>query len=59
MDKVKVYQHEDGTYDWHRKSENGQIVSTSGNQGYEDRLVAIRMAEALNGGEWEFDEESE
>lgn len=33
MDTVTIYRGEDGDYYWHRKAENGQIVSDSG-EGY-------------------------
>jgi uncharacterized protein YegP (UPF0339 family) len=51
MDKVTVYEAKDG-WRWHRKSENGEIVSESG-EGYESKSHAEVMAEVLNGGEFE------
>jgi len=46
MDKTTVFKGGDG-WRWHRKSENGEIVSTSG-EGYQDRDHAIHMASELN-----------
>jgi uncharacterized protein YegP (UPF0339 family) len=58
MDKVTVYVRSDGKWDWHRKSENGRIVSSSHNQGYENAIDAHEIAEQVNGGEWEFTEDA-
>lgn len=49
-DRIEVYTRIDGKYDWHRISENGQVVSTSGNQGYESKHQATVMAGELNPG---------
>ena len=51
MDKVSVYKAKDG-YRWHRQSENGRIVSESG-EGYANKADAIEIAESVNGGEYE------
>lgn len=57
MDKVIVYTAKDGIR-WHRKSENGLIVSESG-QGYENKGHAIHMATEVNGGEYVIEDETD
>lgn len=47
MDKVTVYQDAAGEFRWRRQSENGQVVSGSG-EGYESHSWARQQAEALN-----------
>lgn len=49
MDKVTVFKDAAGEWRWHRQSENGEVVSTSG-EGYTDREHAERMARDLNEG---------
>jgi len=49
-DVVRVYRRVDGTWDWHRHADNGDIISGSENQGYEDRERAVEMASELNPG---------
>ena len=48
-----VYRHEDGDlegkYDWHLVA-GGNVVATSGNQGYEKHSEALRMFERVVGG---------
>ena len=48
-----VYRHEDGDlegkYDW-RLVAGGNVVATSGNQGYEKHSEALRMFERVVGG---------
>jgi len=45
-DTVEVYMRVDGLWDWRRKAPNGQVVATSGGQGYTTRsdvkLAAVR-----------------
>ena len=45
-DTVEVYMRTDGLWDWRRKAANGQVVATSGGQGYTTRhdvkLAAVR-----------------
>lgn len=48
-DVVEVYKDERGEWRWHRKSENGLIVSTSG-EGYIRRQHAIEISAQLNVG---------
>jgi len=47
-DVVQVYRRADGKWDWHRRADNGDIISGSENQGYEDRERAVAMASELN-----------
>lgn len=49
MDRVKVYRRTDKKFDWHR-IRGGEIVSTSGGQGYENQGDCLVMAEDLNPG---------
>lgn len=53
-DKVRIFEDENGEWRWHRKSENGKIVSNSG-EGYEAKSFTIRMARELNIGDVEFE----
>lgn len=48
-DVVEVYKDERGEWRWHRKSENGLIVATSG-EGYIRRSHAIEISAQLNTG---------
>ena len=50
MDKVTVYEAKDG-WRWHRQSENGEIVSESG-EDYENKGWAVHIATEVNGGEF-------
>lgn len=45
---VEVYRREDGRWDWRRISANGNVISTSGGQGYENLEDARGMATELN-----------
>lgn len=47
-DVVVVYRREDAKWDWRRRADNGDIVSTSGGQGYENREDAVNIASELN-----------
>lgn len=47
MDTVVIYRGEDGDYYWHRKAENGQIVSDSG-EGYRNAKDCREMAYNVN-----------
>lgn len=40
-----IYERKDGLFDWRLRDGNGQIVSTSGDQGYETRTGAKRGLE--------------
>jgi len=48
MDKVQVFKRADGKWGWHRKSENGTIVSTDGGQGYENLEDCLAIAKDVN-----------
>lgn len=47
MDKVHIFKDLKGEYRWHRKSENGQVVSTSG-EGYVSYSTCVQAATAYN-----------
>jgi uncharacterized protein YegP (UPF0339 family) len=49
MDNVYVYKDASGEYRWHRKAENGEIVSESG-EGYVKIAHCLEMASSLNPG---------
>jgi hypothetical protein len=49
MDRTQVYKDKSGEWRWRRKSENGQVVSESG-EGYKNLDFAMRMARELNEG---------
>lgn len=55
MDTVKFFQDESGEWRWHRKSENGRIVSDSG-EGYTDHQTCVDMAIMLNGSAVKYDD---
>ena len=51
MDYVEVFTRKDGKHGWRRRNgRNTQIVSTDGNQGYEDEDYCVEMAGKLNPG---------
>jgi len=51
MTGLEIYQREDGLYDWRLIADNGEIIATSGGQGYTERNDAVegaaRVAEAF------------
>ncbi|MGV3712856.1 DUF1508 domain-containing protein [Pseudolysinimonas sp.] len=47
-----VYERDDGTWGWQLKADNGRIIATDGNQGYEDESKARSMADRIIGGEF-------
>ena len=49
-DTGELYERKDGLWDWRRRAVNGQIVATSGGQGYENEEFARHMAETRNPG---------
>lgn len=49
-DTVKIYKRQDGKWDWQRIAENGNIVATSGGQGYENKGDCLDMAVKENPG---------
>lgn len=49
-ERVEVFEKKDGTFDWRTVSRNENIVATSGSQGYERKIEAIRMARQQNPG---------
>jgi uncharacterized protein YegP (UPF0339 family) len=40
--KAEVYEREDGLWDWRVKARNGEIIATSGGQGFTDQGDALR-----------------
>lgn len=50
-DIIEVYERTDGLWEWRRKASNGQVVATSGGQGYTSRfdvkLAAVRENDGL------------
>lgn len=47
MDQIKVFLDDKGEWRWHRQSENGKIVATSG-EGYKHRMYCVSMAHDVN-----------
>lgn len=47
---AEVYEREDGLWDWRRQADNGEIVATSGGQGYTKKDDALEAAERENPG---------
>lgn len=45
--KAEVYKRTDGLWDWRLHSGNGQIVATSGTQGYTERNDAIEALDRV------------
>ena len=50
--KRLVFQREDKKWAWHLTADNGQIVATDGNQGYNNEEDAKDMADRIIGGEF-------
>ena len=48
MDTVEIFKDESGEWRWHRQSENGRIVATSG-EGYKNHSDALSIARDVNG----------
>jgi len=46
---AEVYQHDDGTWDWRVRSQNGNIIATSGQQGYENQTDCAAMLHHVTG----------
>lgn len=48
---LEIYKREDGLFDWRLVAANGEIIATSGGQGYTERNDAlegaVRVAEAF------------
>ena len=38
---VEIYKRDDGLWDWRMKADNGEIVATSGGQGFTERNDAV------------------
>lgn len=47
-----LMERKDGTWGWHLEADNGQIIATDGNQGYENEGDARDMADRIIGGEF-------
>ncbi|GAB4084731.1 hypothetical protein GCM10028784_13610 [Myceligenerans cantabricum] len=47
-----VYEREDGTWGWRLKGDNGKIIATDGNQGYESEEASRKMADSIIGGDY-------
>lgn len=45
MEKAEVYRREDGLFDWRVRAANGEIVATSGGQGFTERNDARAAVE--------------
>lgn len=47
-ERVEVYRTAGGKWDWRKLTQNENVTATSGSQGYENKLDAIRMAKQEN-----------
>jgi uncharacterized protein YegP (UPF0339 family) len=47
-----VFERSDGTWGWQLTSDNGNIIATDGNQGYEDEDYCRMMADSIIGGDY-------
>ncbi len=47
MTNPEVYKRADGLYDWRLRATNGQIIATSGGQGYTERNDAQEAVEMV------------
>jgi uncharacterized protein YegP (UPF0339 family) len=47
-----LIEREDGEWGWHLTADNGRIIATDGNQGYENEGDARGMADRIIGGEF-------
>ena len=45
MEKAEVYRREDALWDWRVRAANGEIVATSGGQGFSERNDAREAGE--------------
>lgn len=52
MADLTVWQRADRRWAWHLKADNGQIVATDGNQGYENEADCQSMADRVIQGEF-------
>ena len=50
MSQRIVYERPDGKWGWRLKGNNGQIIATDGNQGYESEDTCRKMADKIIGG---------
>ena len=48
MAKREVYERADGKWGWRVKADNGQVVATDGNQGYESLASCEKMRTRLS-----------
>ena len=51
--KAEVFKRKDGKWAWHLLGHNGNVIATDGNQGYENKATAKRMATRVKSGEYE------
>ncbi len=47
-----LWKRADGKWTWHLKADNGKVIATDGNQGYENESDARSMADRVIGGEF-------
>jgi len=45
--EIVVYKRDDGLWDWRMKAGNGEIIATSGGQGFTERNDAVEAAERV------------
>ncbi|AZS48120.1 YegP family protein [Microbacterium oxydans] len=52
MAKRVVFQRSDKKWGWRLQADNGQVIATDGNQGYESEAIARAIADRIVGGEF-------
>lgn len=52
MSERNLYERPDGKWGWRLKADNGQIIATDGNQGYDSEDFCRKMADRVVGGEF-------
>ena len=50
MAERNIYERPDGKWGWRLKADNGNVIATDGNQGYESETTCRNMADKIIGG---------
>lgn len=52
MAERNIFERADGTWGWRLKADNGKVIATDGNQGYESETTCRNMADKIIGGQY-------
>lgn len=52
MAERNIYERPDGKWGWRLKADNGNVIATDGNQGYESETTCRSMADKIIGGHY-------